>query len=139
MSKAMPPISHKLIEKLQKEVADLDKWLSGTAADDDGSARREDLLELHEKSQSIYKKTQALHQTTLDNPSEFEQLRLDVSKLDYWLSTEVDPNNPEHLQALFTRANSISLRALSLYRAASQVGSEPQDSAGDEPALLSGE
>jgi hypothetical protein len=139
MSKAMPPISHKLIEKLQKEVADLDKWLSGTAAQDDGSTRREDLLELHEKSQSIYKKTQALHQTTLDNPSEFEQLRLDVSKLDYWLATEADPNNPENLQALFTRANSISLRALSLYRAASQVGSEPQDSAGDEPAFLSGE
>lgn len=135
----MPPISHRLLERLQKEVAELDRWLASTEADNDGSAQRDDLVTLYDKSQLIYRKAQALHETTLEEPNEFEQLRHDVSKFDYWLSTEVDPNNQEHLQALFTRANSISLRALSLYRSASQNPGDKQEPAGDEPATLSSE
>ena len=139
----MPPISHKYIEKLQKDVADLDSWLSSIQSEDDGSANQDDLKSLYKKVYPIYQKSLALYQTTLeaaDQGDEFELLRQDVANFNYWLNAEMSQEpQAEERQKVFTRANSISLKALGLYRtAASRNDNDPQEPAGDEPATLSG-
>lgn len=138
----MPPISHKYVEKLQKELAELNAWLNNTQPQADGSANPEDLKALYKKVFPIYQKSLALHQATLEvgsTPDELEELRQDVANFDYWLSTEISRNSQaEERQSVFTRANGISLKALSLYRSAAQHNGDPQEPAGDEPATLSG-
>lgn len=138
----MRPISHKYLEKLHKEATDLDSWLSGTQAQEDGSARPDDLKTLYARSYSIYQKALALHQTTLEEPAEnddFEELRQEVAKFYFWLATEVgNTPNVEERKNVFTRANAISLKALSLFRDAAQQVEDPQEPAGDEHASLSG-
>ena len=139
----MPPISHKYLEKLQKEVSELSSWLNTTHSQDDGSARPDDLKALYKRVYSIYQKSLALHQTTIEDPvesDELEELRQDVANFDYWLTTEINPESQiEERQTVFTRANAISLKALSLYRSASQTDGHPQEVAGDEEhASLSG-
>ncbi len=138
----MPPISHKYIEKLQKDFVELSSWLNSTQPQTDGSADPEDLKALYKKVFLVYQKTLALHQTTHEvgsTPDDLEELRQDVANFDYWLTTEISRNSQaEERQSVFTRANGISLKALSLYRSAAQNDGEPQEPAGDEPATLSG-
>jgi hypothetical protein len=136
----MPSISYKYLEKLRKEISDLDAWLAGTEAKEDGSANPEDLKTLYTRVYAIHQKSIALHQAVVDEASpedDFEMLRQDVAKLDYWLATEVSQPNLDEKRDIFTRVNAISLKALSIYRAAGQQSDDPQEPADDEPASLS--
>ncbi|HEX2914928.1 MAG TPA: hypothetical protein VH186_29310 [Chloroflexia bacterium] len=136
----MSTISHKYLEKLRKEVTDLDNWLGSTQPAEDGNARPEDLKNLYGKGYSVFQKTLALYQTTLDTETEqedFEQLRQEVAKFDYWLSTEVTSPDIAELKNIFTRANAIYLKALSLYRHAAQEVEGPQEIGGEEHASIS--
>lgn len=135
----MPPISFKYLEKLRKEISELDSWLAGTEAQDDGSASPDDLRALYTKVYSVYQKSVALHQAVAgeNEVDDLEALRLEVAKFDYWLSTELNQPSLDEKRDIFTRANSISLKALSLYRAAGQQSDDPQEPADDEPASLS--
>jgi len=62
----MPPISHNYLNKLRREVAAFDEWLSNTQPQPDGSANVEDLHVVFTKANSIYLKALALYRTTAD-------------------------------------------------------------------------
>lgn len=137
----MPPISHEFLEKLRKEVTKFDEWLAETTPQEDGTARPEDLKALHGKGFSIYQKALALHQTVDEealDPDEFEDLRQELNKFNYWLSAKLTRPNAEDLQAIFTRANSVYLKALGLYRAAGTEADGMQEPPGDDHRSLSG-
>ncbi len=136
----MPPISYKYLEKLSREIAEIDTWLASTQAQEDGSASSEDLKALYTKVYSIYQKAVALHQTVVtegEGDSDFEGLRQEVAKFDYWLAAELNQPSLEEKRAIFTRANAISLKALGIYRTAGQESDEPQEPADDEHPSLS--
>ncbi len=136
----MPSISHKYLEKMHKEVGDLENWLGTTQPQEGDSANPEDLKTLYQKAYAIYQKSLALHQTTVEpvGGDELNELRQDVVKFDHWLLNEIGSQpGPDELQLIFTRANAITLKALSLFRNASQNDSEPQETAGDEHTSLS--
>ncbi len=62
----MPPISHKYINKLRREVAAFDEWLANTQPQPDGSANVADLQVIFTRANSIYLKALALYRTTGD-------------------------------------------------------------------------
>jgi hypothetical protein len=66
----MPPISHNYLNKLRREVAAFSDWLASTEADEDGSARVDDLYQVFTKANSIYLKALALYRTTADDADE---------------------------------------------------------------------
>lgn len=66
----MPPISHNYLNKLRREVAAFDEWLSNTQPQIDGSASSEDLQTVFTRANSIYLKALALYRTTAEEPDE---------------------------------------------------------------------
>lgn len=129
----MPPIPHKYLEKLRKDVAELNDWLGATQAQD-GAARPDDLKALYSKAYAIYHKALVLHQTTIEDPADqdgFDELRQEVAQFDHWLATKAKQPTSEELQDTFTRSNTIYLKSLSLFRNAAQETTEPQEPADD--------
>ncbi len=136
----MPSISYKYLEKIRKEVSDLDSWLGNTQSQESGTANPEDLKALYTKVLALYQKAVALSQAVADEEGtadDFDSLRQDVAKYDYWLAAELTDPTLEEKRIAFTRANAISLKALAIYRKAGQASDDPQDPADDEPASIS--
>lgn len=71
----MPPISHKYLLKLRREVGVFEEWLGNTKPEPDGSASAADLQAIFTRANSLYLKALALYRTTGeegDNPEDSE-------------------------------------------------------------------